>query len=269
MIDPPRQRARNMPSARLMGLGLIAAMSCSTLAVFVRAADPGQDEEANKETADLLAEVAKAYEQTETFYEKTRILAPVALQAAAKSKHMRLKFWFQRPNFLKVESPQYKIVSDGAELMVYIKKLNQYLITKAPDRFEQSWFKKQPFARLQLPYTLLLLTDGKNSVDQISRDAIRSPALDRKIKKAPCLAVELPRLRAFPQLDQARIFIDEQTHWVRRVTIKDPTSKEERWMTWIDVLKVDPDTSLDESSFVITPPKRAKRVGAFQWQSGG
>lgn len=265
MIHTPGQRPRNWPSARLMGLALVAAISVSAPATFIGAADTGQGEEPNENPADLLAEVAEAYRQTATFYEKTRILTPVALQAAAKSKYMRLKFWFQRPNFLKVESPQYEIVSDGTELMVHIKKLNQYLIAKAPSQFDQSWFRKQPFARLQLPYTLLLLTDGQNSLEQIGRDALRSPALDRKIKKAPCLAVELSRLRAFPQLDQARIFIDQQTHLVRRVTIKDPTSKEEKWMTWIDVLKVEPDTSLDESSFVITPPKRAKRVESFQW----
>lgn len=265
MTYAPRKRAWNMPSALLMACGLIAAISFWPPVVQICSADTGPDQESNEDTAKLLAEVAQAYQQTETFYEKIRILAPVALQAAAKAKHMRLKLWFQKPNRLKIESPQYQIVSDGTELMVYIKKLNQYVISKAPDRFDQSWYQKRPFFRLPLPYTPLLLTDGKNTVAQISRDARRNPELDRKIKKAPCLAIELPRLKAFPQLDQARIFIDQQTHLIRRVTIKDPTSKEDKWITWIDVLKVEPDTSVDESSFAISPPKRAKRVESFQW----
>jgi hypothetical protein len=184
---------------------------------------------------------------------------------------MSAQFWFRRPNQLRIKTPLYELTCDGKQVLVYVKKLNQYVIREAPAVLDEAWFQSEPIAQLELPYTLLLPTalaevaeaEMASEFKRLMPGATRANDLDAPIRKRPCLAVALPRIPANPQFTAARVYVDGERHVVSRVAVQEKGEAAGKWQSWIDVLKLDLDQPIEDKIFVIREPPRAKKTDRF------
>lgn len=209
------------------------------------------------------------YGSVNSYVERSRVLVPPDLARVLGKKYMNMKVWFERPNKLKVRTAAYELVSDGEQMQVYVKKLRQYVVKKAPKEFGEEWYSSDPISKLQMPYTLLFLTyaadpyrvkDSSRAVT-VLKDCVRRTGLDRTIAKRTCSAVFLPRLDFAPQLGSLLLYIDTETN--RLVKLQHRPQPSEEWINLQSVNKVEYNVAIDSKEFVIKAPRGAVKVERF------